>query len=230
MNIVEIFISLGLLTVIYKYFEKKSFDVVMVKSNLNGKKYLVRNLPDKQEASDNLSYLSDNLGKIVDYLSNNNRTVIFNKFMKEDFDKQNNLTDKSSEEYKEKVQKNKTNLMIKLKRDIDRLKSNFNPENIYENTPNAKYTSYSVNKGEKLYFCLRSKKNDEKLVDKNIMMFVAIHELSHLMTEAVGHPPDFWNNFKFLLKVAIDLKVYNYIDFNAYPKDYCGTKITDTPL
>jgi hypothetical protein len=62
------------------------------------------------------------------------------------------------------------------------------------------------------------------------MMFVAIHELSHLMTEEVGHPPDFWNNFKFLLKVAIELKVYKYIDFNAYPKDYCGTKITDTPL
>lgn len=230
MNIVEIFISLGLLTVIYKYFEKKSFDVVMVKSNLNGKKYLVRNLPDKQEASDNLSYLSDNLMKIVNYLDNTNRITIFNKFMKDDFDKENKFNKKSSDAHKEKVQQNKTKMMIKLKRDIDRLKTNYNPDNITENTPDAKYTSYSVNKGEQLYFCLRSKKNGEKLVDKNVMMFVAIHELSHLMTEAVGHPPDFWNNFKFLLKVAIDLKVYNHIDFNAYPKDYCGTKITDTPL
>jgi predicted metal-dependent hydrolase len=230
MNIVEIFISLGIITFIYKYFEKRSFDVVMVKSTLNNKKYLVRNLKDKQEAANNLSYLSDNLMKIVDYLANTQKTDIYNKFIKEEFDKQYKITDKTSEENNDKIEKKRIDILTKLKRDIDRLKSNYNPDAIAENTPDAKYTSYSVNKGEQLYFCLRSKKNGEKLVDKNVMMFVAIHELSHLMTEEVGHPPDFWNNFKFLIKIAIELKVYKYIDFNAYPKDYCGTKITDTPL
>ena len=50
------------------------------------------------------------------------------------------------------------------------------------------------------------------------------------MTQSVGHEPDFWNNFKFLLQVAIDNGLYEYIDFNTSPKNYCGTKITDTPL
>lgn len=230
MNIVEIFIALGLITALYKYFERKSFDVVMIKSNINNKKYLVRNLPDKQEASDNLAFISDNLMKIVEHLNNNEKTMIFNKYMKKEFESLNKINDKSNDEDRERVESKRAKLLNKLRSDIERLKNNYNPDTISENTPDAKYTSYSVNKGEQLFFCLRSKKHNEKLVDRNVMMFVAIHELSHLMTESIGHPPDFWNNFKFLLKVAIDIGVYKYIDFNTYPKDYCGTKITDTPL
>ena len=62
------------------------------------------------------------------------------------------------------------------------------------------------------------------------MMFVAIHELSHLMTESIGHEPEFWENFKFLLLVGIHLKKYKNINFNKNPEEYCGTEITDTPL
>ena len=35
---------------------------------------------------------------------------------------------------------------------------------------------------------------------------------------------------KFLLKVGIDIGIYEKQDFNKKPVDYCGTKITDTPL
>ena len=31
-------------------------------------------------------------------------------------------------------------------------------------------------------------------------MFVAIHELAHIMTESVGHEPEFWDNMGFLLE------------------------------
>ena len=62
------------------------------------------------------------------------------------------------------------------------------------------------------------------------MMFVAIHELAHLMSKSVGHTTEFWNNMKFLLKVGIKLNVYKKQDFNSQPKEYCGTMITDTPL
>ena len=108
--------------------------------------------------------------------------------------------------------------------------ANFNPDAFSETTPDAKYTSYSVNKGEKIVFCLRDKKEGEALVKENIMTFVAIHELGHLMTKSVGHEPEFWNSFKLLLKIAIDNGLYKNIDFNSTPKDYCGVKITDTPL
>ena len=62
------------------------------------------------------------------------------------------------------------------------------------------------------------------------MMFVAIHELAHLMTKEVGHTKNFWDNMKFLLVKAIDIDIYKKQDFNSVPKEYCGTTITDTPL
>ena len=116
------------------------------------------------------------------------------------------------------------------KNDIDRLVKNFNPNSFSETTPDAQYTSYSVNKGEKIVFCLRDKTDGENLVKENIMTFVAIHELGHLMTKSIGHEPEFWNTFKLLLKIAIDHGIYKNINFNSTPKEYCGVKITDTPL
>ena len=60
--------------------------------------------------------------------------------------------------------------------DVNRMINNFNPDNLSESTHENKYTSYSVNKGEKIVFCIRSKDKKQKLVDLNTMMFVAIHE------------------------------------------------------
>ena len=62
------------------------------------------------------------------------------------------------------------------------------------------------------------------------MTFVSIHELAHLMTKSIGHEPEFWANFKLLLKISIDNGLYKNIDFNSTPKPYCGIEITDTPL
>ena len=62
------------------------------------------------------------------------------------------------------------------------------------------------------------------------MMFVAIHELAHIMTKSVGHTTEFWVNMKFLLKIGVEIGVYIKQDFNKNPVEYCGTKITDTPL
>ena len=39
--------------------------------------------------------------------------------------------------------------------DVDRLAKNFNPDSISEGTEKSSYTSYSVNKGEKIVFCLK---------------------------------------------------------------------------
>jgi len=62
------------------------------------------------------------------------------------------------------------------------------------------------------------------------MTFVSIYELAHLMTKNIGHEPEFWSNFKLLLKISIDNGIYKNIDFNSTPKPYCGIQITDTPL
>ena len=111
---------------------------------------------------------------------------------------------------------------------VQRLKANFKPDpnRILESTPDAENTSYSVNKGESVHFCLRQRDNDQ-LVNENIMMFVALHEMGHVITQEIGHTPEFWNNFGWLLREAEAQKLYKYEDFKAHPTTYCGVKITD---
>lgn len=106
----------------------------------------------------------------------------------------------------------------------------FNPDNITETGKNNQYTSYSVNKGEKIVFCIRQKDEKETLVDENTITFVSIHELAHIMTKSVGHTTEFWNNFKKLLKVAVENNLYIKEDYSKDPKEYCGIKVTDSPL
>jgi hypothetical protein len=104
------------------------------------------------------------------------------------------------------------------------------PHRFLESTPDSQHTSYSVNKGESIHLCLRQRDGpDESLVDENVMTFVALHELAHVCTESVGHGPDFWNNFGWLLKEAEANNLYTYTDFSAHPVSYCGVYITDAP-
>jgi hypothetical protein len=104
------------------------------------------------------------------------------------------------------------------------------PQRFMEATPDAEHTSYSVNKGEKIHLCLRQRQGmNESLVDENVMMFVAIHEMAHVITPTVGHGPDFWNNFGWLLKQAEQIGVYQYQNFKSHPVAYCGVSITDSP-
>jgi hypothetical protein len=104
------------------------------------------------------------------------------------------------------------------------------PDRFMESTPDASHTSYSVNKGEEIHLCLRQRAGgNESLVDENVMVFVGLHELGHVCTESVGHGPDFWNNFGWLLKEAEVAGIYRYTDFQAHPVAYCGVNITDSP-
>ncbi len=115
---------------------------------------------------------------------------------------------------------------------VRRLMKNFiaEPARMVEATPDAEHTSYSVNKGEAMHLCLRQRKpGDESLVDENVMTFVTLHELGHCMTESIGHGPDFWNNFAWILKEAEANGIYKHQDFTAHPVPYCGVSITDQP-
>ena len=110
-----------------------------------------------------------------------------------------------------------------------RLVKGFNPQKISETLPTSELTAYSENKGEKLAFCLNTTKEGNKLIDLNTLTFVALHELSHIMTESVGHNQDFWQNFKFLLENAKSAGIYDPVDYKKKPKEYCGMKINDNP-
>lgn len=135
-----------------------------------------------------------------------------------------------------RIKMNKLKLHVEAtypdKPQVKQLSRNFNASSssIYEATPEAEFTSYSVNKGESIHFCLRQREGgDESLVHEDIVTFVAIHEMGHVITKTVGHGPDFWNNFAWLLQEAERVGIYQHRDFRAHPVSYCGMKITDQP-
>ena len=110
-----------------------------------------------------------------------------------------------------------------------RLVNGFNPQKISETLPTSKLTAYSENKGEKIAFCLNTTKQGDTLIDINTLTFVALHELSHIMTESIGHKQDFWQNFKFLLQNAKTSGIYDPVDYKKAPQQYCGMTINDNP-
>jgi Skp family chaperone for outer membrane proteins len=148
-----------------------------------------------------------------------------------------NLPDKDKAADMIAMLKKKTSLLSKKmlekypnKKNVKRLYEKFNPDNIMESDSNSKHTSYSINKGEKIVICLRSKDEKKKLIDPNTVMFVTLHELSHIMTKSIGHTDEFWKNFKFILKEAIQNNIYNCVDYKINPQKYCGIQVTDNPI
>ncbi len=174
----------------YSNIEHLTNEITYVKSSIDGRDYLVRNMEDKQEAANLLSKVRIKLEDICNSM------------------KKKYPDDES----------------------VNRMVTKFNPENITEAGKNNKYTSYSVNKGEKLVFCIRQKNKTEDLVDENTITFVAIHELAHIMTKSVGHTEEFWSNFKRLLKEAVAIGVYTRENYTKDPREYCGIQVTDSPL
>lgn len=114
------------------------------------------------------------------------------------------------------------NNMSEYKQYINQLNNNFNESTvIYETDPNTDLTSYSVNKGEEMSFCLKSKKTGE-LHDINLLMYVAIHEMAHIGCPEIGHGELFKKIFKKFTEEAINIGIYNKIDYNEKPVEYCG--------
>jgi hypothetical protein len=170
----------------------KQYPLVDVQSNVDGKIYRVRDMPDKQQAADLLARVRAKIQKL--YAA-------------------------TTQKFPDKPQ-------------VKQWLQNFQPsaDRFMEATPDAEHTSYSINKGEKVHLCLRQREGpNETLVDENVMVFVALHEMAHVVTPTVGHGPDFWNNFGWLLKQAESQGIYHYQDFKAHPVSYCGLHITDSP-
>ena len=110
---------------------------------------------------------------------------------------------------------------------IIQLNINLNNERslIYENDPNSKLTSFSVNKGEELAFCLKSK-NTGEIHQLNLVMYVALHEMAHIACPEIGHGDLFKKIFKFLIKIAIDIGIYNLDNYEKNPVEYCGMMLS----
>lgn len=185
--IIMVTIIIGIL-----YFRIQYYDMTYVKSDIDGAYYLVRNVNDKQHASNMLSRIKQNIFCITKYVKDHR------------------------DEYPE------------MKQYIDQLDTRIKNAIIQENSKNSNYTSYSVNKGEQIVFCLRTTDDDGKLHDINLLMYVVIHEMAHVGCPEIGHTPLFVKIFKFLCYRSIDLKLYTKIEFDKNPAKYCGIDIVDS--
>ena len=107
----------------------------------------------------------------------------------------------------------------------------YKSKNLVENSPfnDNNDTSFVVNKGSTFAICLREKNETYKFHDINILMFVVLHELSHLAIHGLGHDYEFWSTFKFILQFCEDKQLYYSINYNKYPQMYCGILVNHNP-
>lgn len=114
----------------------------------------------------------------------------------------------------------------------DSMLTRYNPDNMSENDPQLSMdTAYTIGKGRQLLMCLRDRNNPQRLIDYNTLLFVILHEISHIGAyDTFGHGERFWQVFKFVLSEAVSAGVYTPTDYSKRNSDYCGLIITYNPL
>lgn len=105
-------------------------------------------------------------------------------------------------------------------------KIRINPQGLRETGFGENSAAYTVNKGDQMRICVRDEKSDNLFENENDMMFVMLHELAHLMSKSYGHNLEFKKNFAYITKVAVNMGLYHYTDYQTNPTNYCGTDIT----
>jgi hypothetical protein len=199
--------------IIYKLFYKSN--IVNIEA-FNKLSYLVRDRHDAQNAADMLATIMITLDNLVNtIISNYNKK--YNHMRNCLYDNNCNCMNNNSHE---------DNKYIKYVRVIkDRLPY----VKISENPADSKFTSYSINKGEELVFCIRNKTSGE-IHDLNELLYVAIHEIAHIGCPEIGHTHLFKMINVYLLKKAVCYGIYKYTDYSKDVKNYCGMDLTSTIL
>lgn len=116
------------------------------------------------------------------------------------------------------------NIQLLYKRFIER------PTLLTEGVIDERYTTYTLNKGQKMVFCLRTRNQEKRLYDINTLMYVSLHELAHIGSITYHHTPEFHKVFEMLLNTAVNMNYYVYEDYSQTPKEYCGLTISSNAL
>jgi hypothetical protein len=120
--------------------------------------------------------------------------------------------------------------------DVQRLITNWNKGVSIKEIGNLENdAAYVINKRH-MSFCLEDYDSFEYY---NLMTYVGIHELAHVMSVEVGHGPEFIKNFNFLLNYSKQLSYLNPFNLQQEPlyielskvntaDNYCGVKIANS--
>jgi hypothetical protein len=206
MDISYIILILLLITLfIIIYFRIGNRDMMYIKSDIDHKFYMVRDRKDKKAAANMLAIVKQNILGVTKYMSD--------KLLDPNLSKQPRY--------------------IQYKPYIEQLKTKIKNVVIRESSANTVHTSYTVNKGEQIVFCVRSKSLSNSLKKTNIhglnlVMYVALHEISHVACPEYDHTPLFKDIFHFICEEAIEMNIYKKINFNNKPEEYCGMMIRDS--
>lgn len=110
---------------------------------------------------------------------------------------------------------------------VKKLKDNYKPYMISEAANDNRYTTYTIDKTD-MRICLRTRDALEELYDLNLLMYVVLHEASHMANYSsdgiaiIGHGQEFKSIFSILVNQAILLGLYKYENYSKNPKSYCG--------
>lgn len=97
---------------------------------------------------------------------------------------------------------------------------------IAENGAKEEGTSYSVNKGDEMVLCIRNEKGD--IHNYNLIVYVVLHELAHIICDEYGHTQKFKEIFHNLAKKAVEIGEYQKINFENNPHQYCKIVINNS--
>jgi len=90
------------------------------------------------------------------------------------------------------------------------------------------FTSYTLDKKD-MSMCLRDRQNDQ-LYDDNLITYVFLHELAHIMSPTYGHDDVFVRCFQVMLAAAVALHLYIQVDYSKQPVNYCGGVYLNTTV
>jgi len=110
-------------------------------------------------------------------------------------------------------------------KNVKRLLQNYNPRRLHERPVDSRFPAYSIDKGEDIFICVREQNRGKVMKNINSIMYVMLHELAHIMTVSVGHTVEFWTNYDFLIKHAIEARVYHYEDYTRKNVMYCDERL-----
>lgn len=117
-----------------------------------------------------------------------------------------------------------------FQKEIENLQNKYNPDHLSEASNEIGYdiSSYTVNKGEEIGLCLKCRGCDESTFEpENTLMYVMIHELSHVANDEEGHGKRFQEINKYFTKEASKSQVWLYRNYEERPAMYCGVKIDE---